>query len=76
MLEVGVEPRQPGSRDCTLYHHTLLASAGTKTFLAVRKNAALRGGKGGYLENLLSILLDIYPEVELMDHAVILFLIS
>ena len=43
--------------------------------LAIVKNAAMNMGDKYLFEFLLSILLGIYPEVELLDHMVILFLI-
>ena len=43
--------------------------------LAVLVNAAMNMGVQMALETLLLVLLTIYPEVELLDHMIILFLI-
>lgn len=40
------------------------------TFLAVVKNAAVNMAANNLLKSLLSVLLDVYPEVELLDHMV------
>lgn len=40
------------------------------TFLAVVKNAAVNVAANNLLKSLLSVLLDVYPEVELLDHMV------
>ena len=44
--------------------------------LATVNNVAMNTGEQMSLRTLLSILLGIYPEVELMDHSLILYLIS
>ena len=44
--------------------------------LATVNNVTMNTGEQMSLRTLLSILLGIYPEVELMDHSLILYLIS
>ena len=66
----GIKPRPPALVAWNLSHWTL----GLLTILAVVNNTAMNMGvQISLFKTLLSLLLCIYPEVELLDHMVILF---
>ena len=63
-----------------MYYHILFiysfdGQLGCFHLLATMNNAAMNIGVQIFLRDLLWILLDIYPEVGLLDHVIVLFLI-